>query len=96
MSSFATLLLLIVVRELTVHVVCEHDKLTLRLAKNLGGGEMLQVEHRGEEGVEASRQILLYHHYHHIFFLYIELEAVFYLSMFRAFIRYYVFFKQTN
>lgn len=93
--SFATLLLLIVVRELTVHVVCEHDKLTLRLTKNLGGGEMLQVEHRGEEGVEASRQILLYHHYHHIF-LYIELEAVFYLLRVPCVHQMYAFFKQTN
>ena len=46
--SIAILCLLIIVRARTAHVVCEHDALTLRFAKTLGRGEMLQVEHRGE------------------------------------------------
>ena len=73
--SIAIWFLLIIVRVHTTHVVCEHDALTLRFAETLGGGEMLQVEHRGEGGAEVLRRMLLYHHHHNIFF-YTECEVV--------------------
>jgi hypothetical protein len=92
--SIAILFLLIVVRAHTAHVVCEYDALTLRFAKTLGGGEMLQVEHRAEGAAEVLRRMLFYRHHHRIF--YRESECVLYMVHVSFVSQMYKLLKKTN
>lgn len=80
---------------ITTHVVCEGDTLTLRFAKTLGGGEKLQVEHRGEGGAQALRRMLLYHHHLHIF-LNVESEVILCMFYVRCANQMYKFLKRST